>query len=257
MKTAFVADMHLKPGGDPVQAERLPLFFESLRLHAIKRLVLLGDTFHCWCERRGRVVGEFDDILSHFRQAADSGMRIYHVSGNRDFLVGAGAEYPGYYEDRFPSRLSAYGITPCGPFLHINAGDCRILCLHGDTLCSRDTSYQRMRALFHSPVGKAFAHLCPWPLLQWSVSRVQNSPLQREYLSPPPECDIVDEAALETMRGKADMLLCGHVHHATRRDLTPDGAALIALPPWLVKGEYALHDGCAVSIVDIKKSGPS
>ncbi|MDR1520391.1 MAG: hypothetical protein LBU23_09665, partial [Planctomycetota bacterium] len=125
----LLADMHLKPLDAPGAAARKLAAEENGRLAAFlsaidgraRQLILLGDAFNFWFERYSRVAGDYSIALKLFQAAADRGLEIHHVSGNRDYAVGEGlgfdplTRYPGFLrlgKGFTVSRLTDYGIEP-------------------------------------------------------------------------------------------------------------------------------------------------
>ena len=86
-RTVFVADMHLRPGHRPGQSAALWRFVSQVRALGAQRLIFLGDTFNFWFERGGRVVGDYDAVLTAFATLAADGVTMDLVSGNRDRLL--------------------------------------------------------------------------------------------------------------------------------------------------------------------------
>lgn len=104
-------------------------------------LYILGDFFDYW-------IG--DDDLSDFNRsiigllndAVESGLKIYVMHGNRDFLIG----------QKF-AQLSGVTLIP-DPFV-LTGGQQEILLMHGDLLCTDDKSYQLFRKVVRNFFIKA------------------------------------------------------------------------------------------------------
>ena len=83
-----------------------------------------------------------DDSL-HFKNLYDTfkditkKTSVYFICGNRDFLVGEGF-------------FKATNIQPLPDISLLQKNDQKILVMHGDTLCTDDTEYQKFRKLTRS-----------------------------------------------------------------------------------------------------------
>ena len=131
----FVSDLHLCPTRPAINQT----FFDFLRGPATRAdaLYILGDLFEYWA-------GDDDDdpfnasVLAALHQLAGTGVKLYLMHGNRDFLIGkrfSAASGAGLLDD--PTLLDFYGT--------------RTLLMHGDTLCTDDVRYLEFRAKVRSP----------------------------------------------------------------------------------------------------------
>lgn len=135
MRTLFISDLHL----DPIRPQITAQFLEFLRVEARRAdaLYILGDFFEAW-------IGDDDPdphhagVLAGLRELTGSGVPVYFMHGNRDFLIGKGfADLTGCRLLTDPTVLSINGT--------------RTLLMHGDTLCTDDIDYQRFRAMVRNP----------------------------------------------------------------------------------------------------------
>ena len=134
MAVYFISDLHLEPGR-PVLADGFLRFLESL--DDASDLYILGDFFEVW-------IG--DDLQIPFtqlvegalRNLSERGCRIYIMHGNRDFLLGEA------FCQRAGASLISEGVC-------ISLGDTQLLLMHGDSLCTADVEYMKVRQLFRSP----------------------------------------------------------------------------------------------------------
>ena len=250
-RTYVLADMHLKPLDAPATAarrlavegnERLAAFLSEIE-GKTTRLILLGDTFNFWFERRGRFVGDYLAALSLFKAAADRGLEIHHVCGNRDFVVGEGlgidsaVRHTGFFRLKSGftvSRLVDFGIEPHGTRYRLHQAGRTVVCLHGDSLCSGDRLFMLLRWLLQGPIGRRVFLRTPWWLVEPMIALEQGRIGVRTALRRPEE--ILSESALldEVAKG-ADLLVCGHVHARFSRDIPFSGrmGRVEAIPTWL------------------------
>lgn len=101
-------------------------------------LVILGDLFEYWAGDDDLDAAAIAPVVSTLRTAADAGLLITFMHGNRDFLAGAS------FARAARLRLLA---DPC----LLSIGAQRILLTHGDALCTDDLEYQRFRAQVREP----------------------------------------------------------------------------------------------------------
>jgi UDP-2,3-diacylglucosamine pyrophosphatase LpxH len=250
-RTVLLADAHLRPGPRPAQAERLRrLLLERAR--GAERLVLLGDTFNCWFERGGRHAGDYADALGLFAEAAEAGLRIHHVSGNRDFVVGpadpesAEAENPawaGFFGDgpgRGRSALARHGVVPHGERYVFRQDGLRVLALHGDTYCRRDLPYRALRWSVQGPLGRLAGRIVPWTAADRIVRHLQTKSVEAKHRRPPAYRDIVTEAAAPDVAAGADLVVTGHTHYHDERPLRAGARSgrLVIVPPFVKGGWY-------------------
>ena len=128
---AFISDLHLTP-----DRPDSTLWFEKFMGNAIGKIdeiFILGDLFEVWIGDDAHAeIGQtrVEEIL---KSTSDSGIKLYFMHGNRDFLVGEDFE-----------KRTGCKILP-DPSL-ITLGGESVLLAHGDTLCIDDIEHQKMRA---------------------------------------------------------------------------------------------------------------
>lgn len=247
----LLADMHLKPldARTPEAArlavadnERLARFLDEMGDGA-SMLVLLGDAFEFWLERRGKVVGDYLAALSLFKLASERGLQIHHVSGNRDFVVGEGlgldptTRFPGFLRLKrgfTVSRLCDFGIEPHGPRFRTHQAGRTIAFLHGDAMCGKERKFMLLRGLLQGRLGRMFWRRAPWSFLQAVASRIQGRPRRRRK-PVNPGASLSQEAVKREVAMGGDLVLCGHFHAPYSQDVEVAGrhGRLEALPAWM------------------------
>lgn len=257
----LLADMHLKPLDAPrAEAreiavrdnERLARFLADIEGKA-DFLVLLGDAFNFWFERRGKVVGDYATALNLFKIAADKGLPIHHVSGNRDYAVGEGlgfdptTRYPGFLRLKggfTVSRLCDFGIEPHGPRFRFHHAGRMVSCVHGDAFCEGDRLFMMLRWLLQGPLGRAFMRWAPWSVGELVVPRLQGRIGVRGGTGRVGEM-LSDSGIRREMAMGADLVLCGHIHARYRRPMEVVGkhCMLEVLPAWMDGWYGLLEDG--------------
>ena len=259
-KTIFLADMHLRPANTRNSELRRQAELDNKRLlrfsneimPSATRLVLLGDAFHCWFERRGRVVGDFTHALSIFGKIADSGITIHHICGNRDFAVGEGSGidptrcFHGFLRitrGYTVSVLADYGIEPYGMRFRFGQQGKVVSCIHGDSLCRREYLFHFSKWLLQGAIGRNIMRFAPWFVMNKAVALAQNRPvsMNRAKRRNPAERINLEIAKKEIALGGANLIVCGHIHDYFQAEIefADRKATLFAIPAWL-DGYYAV-----------------
>ena len=135
MATLFASDLHLD--SEAPWAIDAFLAFLAGPARGAEALYLLGDLFEVW-------VGDDDDNPDNARACAglkalaDSGVAVYAIHGNRDFLLGEEfARRTGVKLLPDPVLVDLYGVPT--------------LLSHGDVFCTEDPSYQQLRSIVRQP----------------------------------------------------------------------------------------------------------
>lgn len=134
MAIYFISDLHLQPS-HPAMAEGFFQFLE--RLTDAEALYLLGDFFEFW------VGDDYEDefvnrVKAALRALSERGVALYFMHGNRDFMIGQ-------------AFCDAIGATLLQDPARLTLGDETALLLHGDSLCTQDVQYMKMRGYLRNP----------------------------------------------------------------------------------------------------------
>ncbi|MGD2007222.1 MAG: UDP-2,3-diacylglucosamine diphosphatase [Cellvibrionales bacterium] len=136
--TLLISDLHLSEDTPEIEAG-LNLLLDQFR--DLDNLYILGDFFEYW-------IGDDDDtalhrrIISRLRSVSDAGTQVFVVRGNRDLALGE-------------AFIAQIGGSLLGDTTVVNLGGVDTLLLHGDTLCTDDVEYQKMRQVLHDPAWQA------------------------------------------------------------------------------------------------------
>lgn len=161
----LISDLHLTPAM-PRTAERFFEFLEhEARTH--EALIILGDLFEYWVGDDAKAHSFFhNDVAKRIKAVADSGVTIYFMPGNRDFLLG-----PLF------AKQAGMNLLPDPYVMEIN-GQSWVL-THGDALCTADKAYQRFRhAVRQTWLQRLFLKLPVWVRLRVASSLRKNSTAQ-------------------------------------------------------------------------------
>ncbi len=234
MTTLFISDLHLEAGRPEIGEQFLAFLKDEAR--DAEALYILGDLFEAW-------LGDDDPnpyygaIRAAIRDLADSGVPVFFMHGNRDFMIGdAFAKSTGVTILPDPSVVELYGQP--------------VLLSHGDALCTDDVEYQQVRAMTRNPEwqammrSKSIEERIQIALAARNESSERNAVLADEIM------DVNDDAVVATIAEHGvDILLHGHTHRPKVHDYEIDGrsAKRIVLGDWYEQG----------SVVRWDESGPS
>lgn len=195
--TRVIADLHLDTG-DEVAADR---FARWLAAHGhVSRLVILGDLFDVWVGPAQARDTAAPRVLDALAACSQKGTNIELVPGNRDFLLGAD------FEERTGARLHAEGFVGLAP------GQ-RLLFVHGDTLCTKDKGYIRLRRVLRSRVVQWIAPRMPLRVGSGLARRLRRESVRALAHKLPDEKSIQRDAVVSEARGaRCKALVCGHAH---------------------------------------------
>lgn len=139
----FISDLHLE-AQHPKMVEGFFGFLSRIKDtsdESTESLYILGDFFETW------VGDDFQDELSErikqsLKQLSESGIAVYFMHGNRDFLMG----------EQFAKDCGAVLLDESKV---ITIGDTPALIMHGDSLCTRDIEYMKVRQVLRNPLWQA------------------------------------------------------------------------------------------------------
>ncbi len=125
MALSFISDLHLSEDNSKTTEG----FINFLKEHKsdLDQLYILGDLFEVW-------IGDdytstfIENIKNHLKKLSDSGVDVFFMHGNRDFLIG----------DQFLNETGISLLTD--PYI-FDFFDQRIALSHGDMFCTQDTDY--------------------------------------------------------------------------------------------------------------------
>lgn len=127
----FIADLHLDPASERTMDLALRFVKDA---HNASHLYILGDLFEYWLGDDAGL-SLYSPFIEALRILANTGCAITIMHGNRDFLLG----------DAFAEQSGATLVKNDELIIHLNGQP--VLLMHGDTLCTDDTDYQRFRCM--------------------------------------------------------------------------------------------------------------
>ena len=219
----LISDLHLEQERPDIS--RAFLHFLDTRARQAEALYILGDFFEVW-------IG--DDAMTPFqrgiaealRRLSDSGTRIYLMHGNRDFLLGK-------------AFCREAGCTLLGDPHVANLNGEKVLLMHGDSLCTLDLGYQKMRRLLRNPLSLFILRNLPLNTRHKLARKLRSESRSQTRMK---ASDIVDVTPEEVQRVMAQYgvktLIHGHTHRPALHELQVDGqpARRIVLGDWDKQG---------------------
>lgn len=217
--TLFASDLHLDSEA-PWAIDAFLKFLGGVARDA-EALYLLGDLFEVW-------VGDDDDNPDNARACAGlaalsaSGVRVFALHGNRDFLLG------GPFETRTgvkllpdPVKVDLYGVPT--------------LLSHGDVFCIEDTSYQELRSIVRRPGWQRRFLSLPLAARRELANAARAGSKAHTGRTIPTIMDVNPDAVVRAMRATGTTrLIHGHTHRPDIHELSLDGtrAERVVLAPW-------------------------
>ncbi len=239
MNTLIIADVHL--GAEhPEISERFIALLNSQRCQEAESLYILGDLFELWIGDDAPQP-EHLEAIGALKTLNRRGVDIALLHGNRDFLLGH--EFAAMSGCRLlsdPTCITLHGEPT--------------LLMHGDTLCSDDSDYQRLRGQLRNPEWQqqflkrtaaerlAFAHQL----------RRESQRLSQEKSSA--IMDVNPQRVIQLMQEHAvRRLIHGHTHRPAIHDLTVDDAPAqrIVLGDWYQQNSLLNCDATGCQFVPV------
>nr|WP_272886126.1 UDP-2,3-diacylglucosamine diphosphatase [Stutzerimonas kunmingensis] len=219
----LISDLHLEEERPDIT--RAFLHFLATRACQAEALYILGDFFEVW-------IG--DDAMTPFQQSiadalralSERGTRIYLMHGNRDFMLGKGF-------------CRAAGCTLLGDPSVVELGGERVLLMHGDSLCTRDEGYMRLRRLLRNPLSLFILRHLPLSTRRKLARKLRNESRTQTRMKASDIIDVTPELIPRVLAEHGVRTLThGHTHRPATHELEVDGrpARRIVLGDWDQQG---------------------
>jgi UDP-2,3-diacylglucosamine hydrolase len=229
MARLFVSDVHLDAGAP--QAIEQFLDFLKVYAHDAEALYILGDLFETW-------LGDDDSdpqkarVTSALRELTASGVAVFVIHGNRDFLLG----------QAFCARTGCELLTD--PTVVELDGE-RVLITHGDALCTDDRAYQGLRSCVRAPAWQRRFLALPLVAREDLAQQARAGSPTHTARARPQIMDVnagVVEKAFQAVRVRR--MIHGHTHRPAIHDTSIDGrpAQRIVLGAWYEQGSYLWYE---------------
>jgi len=221
--------------------ETTAAFLQFLNLHAVqaRALYLLGDVFEYWAGDDDLDSPFIQTIVQALRALSDTGVALFWMAGNRDFLVGQ-------------HFAAATGATLLSDPTLLKHADQTYLISHGDQLCTDDLTYQQFRTMVRQPAWQATFLARPLEERKQIIAHMRRQSQQHQQQQTMAIMD-VNQSAVDQFfeQHQAQVLIHGHTHRpalhtvgTTRRYVLSDWDCdhLPARGDWLaLRADGSLH----------------
>lgn len=215
----LISDLHLEEERPDIT--RAFLRFLEERAPGAEALYILGDFFEVWVGDDGMTPYQHQ-IASALRTLSESGTRIYLMHGNRDFMIGQ-------------AFCREAGCTLLAdPHIAEFHGE-RVLLMHGDSLCTRDEGYMRLRRLLRNPLSLFILHSLSLAKRQQLAQKLRSTSKAETRMKASDIVDVTPDEVVRVMRKhRVRTLIHGHTHRPATHSLQVDGqpAQRIVLGDW-------------------------
>ena len=236
MTTLFIADIHL--GNEHPEINQRFCDFLYGEASSATALYILGDLFEVWIGDDGKQP-EHSAAITALQQLTQSGVPVYVMHGNRDFLLGS----------QFATET---GCTLINDPVVINLYGKPTLLMHGDSLCTDDHEYLQFRTQMRNPTWQQ-QFLGQSVEQRLATARHYREESRRRNQGKTPEImDVNATAVIETMNAhNINQLIHGHTHRPALHSLMIDQhpAQRIVLGDWYQQQSILRCDasGCRLS----------
>lgn len=238
MPTLFISDLHLS--GDRPRITRLLCEFLEGPARRADALYILGDLFEYWIGDDA-IQPDQRPVVDALRRTADTGVPVYFMHGNRDFLIG----------EEFSV---ASGCRIINEPIVIDVHGRPVLLMHGDVLCTDDRDYQQFRAMVRTAEWQRDFLSRPIAERLELAQRYRSESRSHTERKPMEIKDVNQQQVEDTMRRHGvDLLIHGHTHRPAFHNLIIDGNAArrIVLGDWHEQGSVLIADGGGYRLEDI------
>ncbi|MCQ4324000.1 UDP-2,3-diacylglucosamine diphosphatase [Stutzerimonas stutzeri] len=215
----LISDLHLEEERPDIT--RAFLHFLEARASQAEALYILGDFFEVW-------IG--DDAMTPFQRSiaqalralSDRGTRIYLMHGNRDFMLGKGF-----------CREAGCELLADPTVVELDGE--RVLLMHGDSLCTRDLGYMRLRRLLRNPLSLFILRNLPLATRKKLARKLRNESRTQTRMKASDIVDVTPDEIPRTLnKYGVRTLIHGHTHRPAVHELELDGqpARRIVLGDW-------------------------
>lgn len=215
----LISDLHLEEQRPDIS--RAFVHFLAERAPQAEALYILGDFFEVWIG--DDAMSPFQhDIARALRQLSDSGTRVYLMHGNRDFLIGQ-------------AFCREAGCTLLKDPNLIQVGGEPVLLMHGDSLCTLDVGYMKLRRVLRNPLTRFILRNLPLATRHKLARKLRNESRVQTRMKASEIVDVTPEEVPRVMAAfGVRTLIHGHTHRPATHALDVNGqpAQRIVLGDW-------------------------
>ena len=197
-RALFISDVHLS--GNEAGVSRLFFRFLETQAAGASSLYILGDLFDAWAGDDDLDDPFNSEVVCSLKKLADSGVALYIMHGNRDFLMGR-----RFFETSGATHLP----DPC----LISACGGKILLTHGDALCTSDTEYQAFRRTVRAEAWQSAFLAQPLAARKEAIAQLRRQSEQMKQEKTGAVMDVDHAAASRLLtENSCTRMIHGHTH---------------------------------------------
>ncbi|MBI1387786.1 MAG: UDP-2,3-diacylglucosamine diphosphatase [bacterium] len=204
-QNVFFADLH-HPGGEN---EEIDALFDELPSDT-SRVFLLGDIFHVWINDPYFIDTLYASFLKRLRSLAHSGVQLFFLEGNRDFLA-------SHYLEEQPW----IDVLPNPTVLDL--GGRAVYVGHGDELCWNDWAYQLYKTFIRSAPMRLVADKLPSAIKQNAARRMEAASQRIVKGKTQSTLAVPERAYLQVFSAGVDAIVHGHIHNTYQKSIEVQG----------------------------------
>ncbi|MBD8473504.1 UDP-2,3-diacylglucosamine diphosphatase [Pseudomonas sp. CFBP 8770] len=200
----LISDLHLQEERPDIT--RAFLDFLGGRARSAEALYILGDFFEAWIGDDAMTPFQ-SSICAALRALSDGGTKIFLMHGNRDFLIGSSF-----------CRKAGCSLLADPSVVRLNGEP--VLLMHGDSLCTRDEGYMRLRRVLRNPLTLFILRHLPLGTRHKLARKLRNESRAQTQMKARDIVDVTPEEVPQVMRqlGVAT-LIHGHTHRPAVHEL--------------------------------------
>lgn len=236
MKLAFISDLHLSED----TFDKNQIFYSLMEKWAneLDALYILGDFFDFWCgdDDDNAFIREMKNVFKKF----SSKKPLYFMTGNHDFAIGK----------QFAKET---GMQILKDMSTVKIGGNTILLSHGDTFCTLDIAYQRLKLVLQNPITLFILRRMP---LSWRYKikdKLEHKSGETFNSKPQETYHVVDSTVIKyAKKNKANIVIHGHTHNPNLYQIKTENITIsrFEIPDWADRepGGYILVEDDRIKI---------
>lgn len=215
----LISDLHLQEERPDITRAFLDLL--ATRARSAQALYILGDFFEAWIGDDAMTPYQVS-ICQALRALSDTGTQVFLMHGNRDFLIGQ-------------AFCKAAGATLLADPSVVELGGEPVLLMHGDSLCTRDEGYMKLRRYLRNPLSLWILRHLPLRTRQKLARKLRSESRAQTRMKANDIVDVTPEEVPRVMQQHGvHTLVHGHTHRPAIHKLVAGDAPArrIVLGDW-------------------------
>ena len=193
----LISDLHLQEERPDIT--RAFLDFLGGRARSAEALYILGDFFEAWIGDDAMTPFQ-SSICAALRALSDGGTKVFLMHGNRDFLIGS-------------TFCKKAGCTLLADPSVVRLNGEPVLLMHGDSLCTLDQGYMRLRRVLRNPLTLFVLRNLPLSTRHKLARKLRSESRAQTRMKASDIVDVTPEEVPRVMRQHGvSTLIHGHTH---------------------------------------------